>query len=277
MWLAIDERYRDRLLRHGLCGIGDFMECPGDRVVKRVPSKSIVTVKLDHGVKPLTCYLKRHWGPLRLSDVLRAWLSGFSASWGRKEWDVIHAFRAAGIPTLTPLAAGERGSWFRRESFLLTEELSGFQSVENWLRSRQAPGPAEKRALIAHVAALTRRIHTHGFNHRDLYLCHIFLRFDVADGWQWRVLDLQRVDRRRWFRTRWIVKDLAALNYSAPGCITARDRIRFLRLYLGEKPRLTNLRRLIRSVARKTERIRRHDAHRAARGPSPAIAERRRA
>jgi heptose I phosphotransferase len=277
VWLAIDERYRDRLLRQGLREVGDFMACPGDRVIKRLRAKSIVTVRLDHGAEPVTCYLKRHWGRLRPGDVLRAWLSGFSASWGRKEWEVIHAFRAAGIPTLTPVAAGERGAWWRRESFLLTEELSGFQSVENWLRARQTPDPAETRAMIAHVAALTRRLHASGFNHRDLYLCHIFVRFDASEGWQWRVLDLQRVDRRRWFRTRWIVKDLAALNYSAPAWITTRDRLRFLRLYLGAEPRRTTLRGLIRSVTRKTERIRRHDVRRAARGPTPAIAERRRA
>lgn len=273
VWLAVDERFRDRLGRQGLRAFGDFMACRGNRVVKRLASKSIVTVEFDHGAGRGTYYLKRHWGSLRAGEALRAWLSGFSVSRGRKEWEVIRAFHACGIPTLTPVAAGARGRWLRRESFLLTEELTGFQSVETRLR-RQPPGPAERRAMLTQIADLTRRMHAHGFNHRDFYLCHIFVRLDPAEGWQWRVLDLQRVDRRRWFRSRWLVKDLAALNYSAPAFITLRDRVRFLRRYLGPGDGRMGLRGLARAVARKTERIRRHDRHRAARGPAPAIVER---
>ncbi|MEO5657279.1 MAG: lipopolysaccharide kinase InaA family protein [Nitrospiria bacterium] len=276
MWLAVDERFSESLGRQGLRAFGDFMACRGNRVVKRLASKSIVTVELDHGAGRVTYYLKRHWGALRAGEALRAWLSGFSVSWGRKEWEVIQAFRACGIPTLTPAAAGECGRWLRRESFLLTEELSGFQSVETRWRTTP-PGPAEKRAMIVQIADLTRRMHAQGFNHRDFYLCHLFVRLDPIEGWQWRVLDLQRVDRRRWFRSRWLIKDLAALNYSAPAFVTLRDRCRFLRLYLGPGAGRTRLRGLARAVARKTERIRRHDRHRAARGPAPAIDDRPRA
>jgi hypothetical protein len=57
-----------------------------------------------------------------------------------------------------------------------------------------------------------------------------------------------------------MVKDLAALNYSAdPQVITRTDRLRFLRHYRdGETPGIP-LRLLVRKVLRKTEKIRRHD------------------
>uniref|UniRef100_UPI003AF9562D lipopolysaccharide kinase InaA family protein n=1 Tax=Thiolapillus sp. TaxID=2017437 RepID=UPI003AF9562D len=35
---------------------------------------------------------------------------------------------------------------------------------------------AEKQRLIARVAAMTRRLHQNGINHRDLYICHFLLR-----------------------------------------------------------------------------------------------------
>jgi hypothetical protein len=57
-----------------------------------------------------------------------------------------------------------------------------------------------------------------------------------------------------------MVKDLAALNYSAdPQFITRTDRLSFLRHYRdGETPGIP-LRLLVRKVLRKTEKIRRHD------------------
>jgi heptose I phosphotransferase len=148
----------------------------------------------------------------------------------------------------------------------MTEELTGFRSLESLVPARYAPpldpaAIADKRAMIRRVADLTRRLHGAGFNHRDWYLCHIFVRQEVDGSWQLRVLDLQRVDRRRWLRYRWIVKDLAALNYSAlPGIVTAGDRARFLKAYLDDARRLREHRGLIRAIVQKTARISRHDA-----------------
>jgi heptose I phosphotransferase len=179
---------------------------------------------------------------------------------------VIQAFHQSGIPTITPVAAGERRSGHGYESFLMTEELEGFRSLEALVPARYAPpldraALAEKRGMIRRLADLTRRVHGAGFNHRDWYLCHIFVRQEADGTWHLRVLDLQRVDRRRWLRRRWIIKDLAALNYSAPlGVVTAKDRVRFLKVYLDDSNALRNHRALIRAIVRKTERIRRHDA-----------------
>ena len=74
---------------------------------------------------------------------------------------------------------------------------------------------------------------------------------------------LARVFRPRWFRRRWIVKELASLSYSTPpNSATATDRLRFLRVYLGRDRFSAADRRLIRRVARKTGRIATHDARR---------------
>lgn len=266
MWLTVDERHRDVLRRGSLETVADFMAFEGGDVFKRLPTKTVVRIALDSPTGARRFFLKRHTGPARWGDRFRAWYSGFSAAWGRKEWEVIQAFQREGIATLTPVAAGERVTGGRRESFVMTEALEGFKSLESLVAARFAPpidppALAEKRGVIRQVAALTRRLHRAGFNHRDWYLCHIFARRESDGSWQLRALDLQRVDHRRWLRRRWIVKDLAALNYSAPpGIVTAGDRARFLKAYLGDQRALREHRALIRAVVRKTARIRQHDA-----------------
>ncbi|MFZ5862143.1 MAG: lipopolysaccharide kinase InaA family protein [Nitrospirota bacterium] len=266
MWLVIDDRYRDLLSRAGFNAFADFMAFSGGDVIKRLPNKTIMRMEVASPAGPRRYFLKRHTGPVRWGERLRALCSGFAPSWGRKEWEVIRAFQQAGIPTMTPVAAGERRSGRGCESFVMTEELTGFRSLEALVPSRyslplDSAAVRGKRAFIRQVADLTRRLHGAGFNHRDWYLCHIFARREEDETWSLRVLDLQRVDRRRWFRRRWIVKDLAALNYSAPpGVVTASDRVRFLKAYLNESGALRTHRALIGAIVRKTARIRRHDA-----------------
>lgn len=243
-------------------------------VLKRLPSRTITKLELPYRGKKATFFLKRHTGTIRPFEMLRTLFSGFSLSWGRKEWEVIEAFRQCGIPTLIPVAAGEKISLFRQESFLMTAELAGFQSLDQFLKNYFSPPLTpekilEKRAIIREVAEMAGKMHHAGLNHRDFYCCHIFIRRTEDGQREWRVLDLQRVDRRRWLRNRWIIKDLAALNYSAPArIITRTDRLRFLVNYIGNGGTLpaekavtgsVPYRRLIRQVMSKTLRISRHD------------------
>jgi hypothetical protein len=65
---------------------------------------------------------------------------------------------------------------------------------------------------------------------------------------------------------RWIVKDLAALNYSTPARVASTaDRVRWMKMYLGVRRLDATSRRLLYRVVGKTERIARHDAKRAVR------------
>lgn len=80
--------------------------------------------------------------------------------------------------------------------------------------------------------------------------------------WSIHLIDLQRVRFAGKGRVgrRWIVKDLAALDYSAPAKIISRsDKLRFMRAYLGQRKFNGEARRLIGAVLRKSARIARHD------------------
>jgi heptose I phosphotransferase len=171
-----------------------------------------------------------------------------------------------GIAAMRLIAFGERlHADGLLESFVITEELAGYTQLDHYLRQRFAPRAertgrdAGLEALIAAVADVARRFHAAGYNHRDLYCCHFFIRPEAGQQSDVRLIDLQRVEQRRWLRRRWIVKDLAQLAYSAPreriGC---RERIRFLRAYLGVRKLRPQDKRLIRAVTAKWRRMENH-------------------
>jgi hypothetical protein len=116
--------------------------------------------------------------------------------------------------------------------------------------------------LIVQVAGIARRFHAAGFNHRDFYCCHFLVKETSPGQFDIRLIDLQRVQQRRWLRRRWIVKDLAQLASMSPddriGC---REKILFLRTYLGMRKLRPQDKRLVRDVLWKLSLIRRRTRH----------------
>lgn len=265
MWLSIAEHYRKILEQNGLRKFSDFMTYDKGEVIKQIHCRTIMHSDLSSKDGIQSVFLKRHSERNNAGEVIRNLLSGFSISWGRKEWEVIKAFEESGIPTLTPIAAGEDISWFRQKSFLMTKGLEEYESLNLFINKHFIPPLTrdkiiKKRGIIKELAQLTKDMHDKGFNHRDFYLNHIFIRDDEGKPIQWSILDLQRVDRRRWFRLRWIIKDLAALNYSALSpFITTTDRIRFLKYYMPQSTASIYKRIFVWMICLKTHRIKRHD------------------
>ena len=112
--------------------------------------------------------------------------------------------------------------------------------------------------LIRQLALVVRQFHAAGYNHRDLYCCHFFVKEPVRGRFEVRLIDLQRVQRRRLFRRRWIVKDLAQLAYSAPADqIKCTHKMAFIRHYLGVRKLTAADKRLIRQVLAKQQRMQR--------------------
>lgn len=191
-------------------------------------------------------------------DRLEVWLRGalkwnFPVFSGRRELDNLLALAAAGLRVAVPLAAGERTRGRRRQAFLVTCALDGAP-----LDRAPAPATARERfALVRDVAALAARLHGAGCWHKDLYLGNVVRDSDGRLG----LLDCERVERRAGGPPlRWRVKDLAALDLSAPAWATPADRARFLRAYLG-RPRLDpDARRLAAAVRRKSARMARRGA-----------------
>ncbi|HEC13841.1 MAG TPA: lipopolysaccharide core heptose(I) kinase RfaP [Acidiferrobacteraceae bacterium] len=222
----------------------DFLAIKG-KVIKSSPRRCVLRV--ERGGQEL--FIKIHegvgWREI-FKNLFNLRLPIVSA---QTEYTAIRRLEALGVATMPVVAWGVQG-WnpARRRSFIVTRSLERTVDLEHGLSDvlNQALNPASlsraarKRRLIHDVASLTHRLHAHGVNHRDFYLCH--LRVDregptaMNGPFKLYVMDLHRAQLRRRTPRRWIVKDLSALLYSMllnPSAVafTRRDGLRFIRAY----------------------------------------------
>src|SRR5262249_5575552 len=198
----------------------------------------------------LIVYLKRHYRLSRLSGLLALLFPARARSPGLHEWEHLTWAASHGLPVPRAVAAREFvGPGGKLQSFLAVEELAGMLPLHEAVPLAQANLDAKsfvrwKRSLAREMARLARLIHDQSFFHKDLYLCHFYIRADDAKysptEWTNRVvvIDLHRLARHRLAGFWWKIKDLAQLLYSSeiPG-VTARDRLAFWHAYRGAKQR----------------------------------------
>jgi len=201
------------------------------------------TVRVDFGGRGY--FVKTH-GPTSWGEILK---NALRARWpvltSKTEWDAIHALTKLGIPTTPAAGYGVRGTWpHRLESFLVTEALEGMIHLDE-LTPKLAALPASTRvplvrALIRQIAMIARKLHTHGLNHRDFYLCHIMIcdrnwsQWKPTDNLKLHVIDLHRMQIRRRTPRRLAIKDISGLLFSSfDAGLTFTDWLRFLNIYWG--------------------------------------------
>ena len=215
-----------------------YRELEGRRTLRTEVAGRGYFVKIHRGIG---------WGEIA-KNLLTVKLPVLGAA---QEWQALERLHAVGVPTMTAVAFGARGSNpAQQHSFIITEELAPTVSLEDFSLDwrRQPPAPALKRALIAEVARMTGTMHRAGVNHRDCYICHFLLHTDrpVTPGdLRLSLIDLHRAQTRPRISRRWRDKDLAALYFSALDIgLTRRDELRFLRGYFQQP-----LRQLLRDEA----------------------------
>ena len=241
----------------GLHNLEDAMRFKRGTLVRDAGPRKTYRVEVDGR----TLYVKVH------SDVpLRRRLTFFgrgTASPARQEWDAISQLRQFGFDVPEPVAFGESLSAFGspRRSFMVTREVAGPQLDD--LLAEGFPDPhgrgerAARDQVLRDVSGMIRRFHGSGFFHRDLYLCHLIVAEDERWGRPY-VIDLGRVEQQDRPRRRWLVKDLAALQHSAPPTVTRADRLRFVLNYLCKSRLDARAKRCIRDVIAKAEAIASH-------------------
>lgn len=257
----IDDDYASSLSAVGLVDFDSFMETERGRCLRALDDRENWRLDLPHPAGPRGAYLKKHhvrswrwWLRARLGRPARR-------SPGRVEARNIDRLARSGVAAMRLVAFGDRlHADGLLESFVLTEELAGYAQLDHFLRERFAERDGSSSAkrdedlsrLLEAVADVAARFHGAGFNHRDLYCCHFFVQEEERGRFDIRLIDLQRVERRRWFRWRWVVKDLAQLAYSAPReRIGATARMAFIKRYLGVRKLRPSDKRLIRAVLAK--------------------------
>lgn len=228
---------------------GTMMRDAGPRKTYRVEAQGeVLYVKIHSAVS-----FRRRWTMFGRQN----------GSPARIEWDNINGLRRAGFDVPEPVAFGESAAILGspRQSFLVTREVPGPQLDE--LLSGGYPDPKRRGPRVARdqvlrdLSGMIRRFHASGFFHKDLYFCHLIVTEDERWGRPY-LIDLGRVNQQFPPRRRWLVKDLAALNYSAPSTVTRADRLRFVLGYLC-KPHLDpQVKKCVRDVVAKTEQIASH-------------------
>lgn len=259
---VIHPDYVDLLREAGLDSFDALMSTRGEKDLQKPHlAKWRQRIALRLGSRRL--YLKRYGSPPIKEQIVQL-LSGFPAA-AAVEWHWLGQMQRAGISAAQGVAYGyRRQGLLKQHSLLVTAEVPG-RSLERWVLDRRNArlDRRYRTHLATSLADLTQRLHGNGLIHRDLYLSHVFFQDTCEGSLQLSLIDLARMIRPRIFRRRWIVKDLASLNYStASDVATSADRVRWYKRYQGIEQLSETDRELIRAIAIKTTRIARHDAKR---------------
>lgn len=254
--LVVNDDFAAVLRSAGLLTFDALWDYTGGTIAKNLLKERTTTrVALNHAGSEHVFFLKRHTRP-PLKEYIKPF---FRLTWpilgARNEWNAILKFHEARIPTMTPAALGECGG----RSLLLTAAIQGcrkLSQVMDGTRRIDAEHDVQAaRPIVRSIARAARTMHSHGLHHQDFYLGHLMIPEDGPPEPLY-VIDLGRVRQSRHLSRRWIVKDLAQLNYSARHA-SRSERLRFLEEYLG-RPVTAADRPLLQSIARKTERIASH-------------------
>ncbi|MCB9894374.1 MAG: hypothetical protein H6839_07990 [Planctomycetes bacterium] len=257
--LLVDPALRSELESEGLLDIDALCEHGGLKTIKaRLESRQ--TYRLETASAG-TLYLKLY---RRIEPEPR--FAGLFArrfdSPASREWHVLTRLHELGVPTMHGAACIEEfADGDVERAALLTVGLDAPRSLQKLLQEDAPVPPARRQRLARELGRILKRMHDGGVNHRDFYLVHI----RVGPNDELYVTDLNRADIRKRVTRRWRVKDVAALLHSAPGSlVTATDKARFARAYLGG--RLREHRDFIEAAIRKSERMTSHTRKRLAQG-----------
>ena len=252
--LIVNRSFADLLRLHDWQTFATIWSQTADAAIAKKLRTDRITLKFtldDNGVqRPF--YIKRH-GRSSWKEYLKPLLR---LTWpilgARNEWNAIIDFHEIGLPTMTPVAFGESGS----DSFLITESIENCDKLSDVLaNSKKSPiPPLARRKITVRVANLARTMHNAGLHHQDFYLGHLMQ--SQMNSETIYIIDLGRVHKQMPLSQRWVIKDLAQLNFSAQA-VPLYERLRFLREYLG-RPLTDKDRHLMARIHAKTNAIARH-------------------
>ena len=179
--------------------------------------------------------------------------------WGRKskalcEYENYEVFGALGIAAAERVGCGEQRDSLGRLSraFIITRAVSEAKTLTDFLRDhcpdRSSSGARELRdSILAQLASMTRRMHGAKFFHYDLVWRNILVTWQSPDEPKVWWIDCPRGKFDTWspLQRRRLVRDLALLNRVAVQWCLSRERLNFIKRYLGVTRSDAAARRLI--------------------------------
>jgi tRNA A-37 threonylcarbamoyl transferase component Bud32 len=240
----------DQLLGPGGLRLAQWLQNGQAQVVKTGPHRVVYRVTLTGGA---VIYVKHNLLP----DV-RAWLRQMvRPSKARMEYDRALAVAARGVPTIEPLALGERHAFLGAcDSYLVTRALDDTQTLNTLIATALGPLPRRRRALVRQrlAVALGRfvaRLHAAGIRHNDFHAANILVRLDTGDEPHLFLIDLGAVHlgpALDWSASR---DNLVMLGGWFATRVSRADRLRFWRAYFEAR----GLGRWLRGLRRPQEHL----------------------
>ena len=173
-----------------------------------------------------------------------------------REAHAIEIARLARVPTATVVF---RGSDPRFGAVTGTLDLAPARPFDDLLREHALSRYQIWRTFEV-LADAVATLHQAKRNHRDLYLCHVFVRFEGQEP-HVTLIDFERLRKHSRILGPRVVKDLAAVIASIPeGSVPGQQAARFVLRYMVRRgiPRRGVYPGLMRRVQRKAARIRQH-------------------
>ncbi len=171
---------------------GEWVEEPNQR---RAGESGVQRIRLRDPQQPLL-YCKRQIGHL-----YRSLLHPFGRPTVLRELQALQAFGRLGVRVPELVYCGTRQQAGQWQALLVTAELEGFVSLEDWYQQdlRERFGPAVQERMLTAVGITLARIHQARWQHGCCYPKHIFLKVhgegDAASV-EVALLDLEKSRRR---------------------------------------------------------------------------------
>lgn len=203
------------------------------KVFREVKNRRTVQFQLEGK----SYFIKSH-GPVGWGEIWKNILQFKEPVIGSaNEYQALKLLPLLGVHTMKPCVFAIRGTNpAAMESFLVTEDLVGMVSLEDFCRDwKNNPPPAKvKNQIIQALADTCGKMHGSGLNHRDCYICHFLLDPNVlaAGRCELHVIDLHRSQLRAKIPERFRIKDLAGIFFSSMDLgLSRKDALRFVAVY----------------------------------------------
>ena len=230
-WLR--QGWGDVLLGPGGLRLDEWAAAGLLETVKSGPHRVVYRVALPGGA----IFIKHFLVPDRRAKY-RQW---FRRGKGRNEGKRSQDLASIGVPTITPVALGERRKrGFLFDNYLVTEEVPGAVALDVFVERELGEIPEPRRSRIRRdlaeaLGVLTARLHNAGMQHIDFHPGNVLVRLDADDTPRMTMIDLdalRTVRKLTWDKAR---KNLALLDHYFWTRSSRVDRRRFLKAYFDAR------------------------------------------
>jgi tRNA A-37 threonylcarbamoyl transferase component Bud32 len=205
--------------------------------IKAGPHRVVYRVDLPQGTIYVKHFLVPDW-----RATLRQWVRRGK---GRNEGKSTQHLASIGVPTIVPIALGERRQRkFLFENYLVTLAISSATPLDEFVERHLAQRPEPVRSQIRHklaeaMALMTARLHEARLLHQDFHPGNIMVRLAADNTPELFIIDLDALRKSRRVTWKLARQNLALLDHYFWLRSSRTDRYRFLKTYLrnrSEKP-----------------------------------------